>query len=438
MSGYIGNAPVPQATQTRDDFTATSGQTTFATSGYTPGYLDVYLNGVKLATSDYTATNGSDVVLTVGAATGDILSVIAWTAFEATNVDYSNVQNTPTLATVATSGAYSDLSGTPTLATVATTGAYSDLTGSPTAVSSFTNDAGYATTTYVDTAESDAVTTANAYTDSALAGISSDAITEGNTSVEVIDTGSDGRVVFTTEGAEAARIDSSGNLMIGKTAVNVATEGAEVRANGLVNGTRDSGTCAYFNRKTTDGTLVDLRRDNSVYGTIGINSSQVYVAGTGAGLKYGTANLRPTNGSGSTIDATVDLGSSGFRFRHIYSSGNAYINSGYGSSAIAYGCRAWVNFNGTGTVSIRASGNVSSITDNGTAEYTVNFSTAMPDVNYSTTITTGKGSTGTALMTSIHNNVDQTTTTSAFRISTRRTNDGSALDCALVNVNVLR
>lgn len=52
-------------------------------------------------------------------------------------------------------------------------------------------------------------------------------------------------------------------------------------------------------------------------------------------------------------------------------------------SAPVYACRAWVNFNGTGTVAIRASGNVSSITDNGTGDYTVNFTTAMPDGNYS-------------------------------------------------------
>ena len=45
-------------------------------------------------------------------------------------------------------------------------------------------------------------------------------------------------------------------------------------------------------------------------------------------------------------------------------------------------CRAWVNFNGTGTVAIRSSFNVSSITDNGTGDYTVNFTNAMPDVNY--------------------------------------------------------
>jgi hypothetical protein len=51
-------------------------------------------------------------------------------------------------------------------------------------------------------------------------------------------------------------------------------------------------------------------------------------------------------------------------------------------TAPIYPCRAWVNFDGTGTVSIRASGNVTSITDNGTGDYTVNFTTAMPDANY--------------------------------------------------------
>jgi hypothetical protein len=54
-------------------------------------------------------------------------------------------------------------------------------------------------------------------------------------------------------------------------------------------------------------------------------------------------------------------------------------------TAPMYACRAWVNFNGTGTVAIRASGNVSSITDNGVGDYTVNFITAMPDTNYTVT-----------------------------------------------------
>jgi hypothetical protein len=74
---------------------------------------------------------------------------------------------------------------------------------------------------------------------------------------------------------------------------------------------------------------------------------------------------------------------SGTEAARIDTSGNFKFNSGYGSAATAYGCRAWVNFNGTGTVAIRASGNVSSITDNGTGDYTVNFTTAMVDANYS-------------------------------------------------------
>jgi len=79
---------------------------------------------------------------------------------------------------------------------------------------------------------------------------------------------------------------------------------------------------------------------------------------------------------------TVTIATGGTERGTFDSSGNFKFNSGYGSAAVAYGCRAWVNFNGTGTVAIRGSGNVSSITDNGTGNYTVNFTTAMPDTNY--------------------------------------------------------
>ncbi len=83
MSGYIGTQPVPQATQKRQAFTATAGQTTFATSGYSVGFVDVYMNGVKLAAADYTATNGSDVVLATAALVNDIIEIVAFTSFVA-------------------------------------------------------------------------------------------------------------------------------------------------------------------------------------------------------------------------------------------------------------------------------------------------------------------------------------------------------------------
>jgi hypothetical protein len=79
---------------------------------------------------------------------------------------------------------------------------------------------------------------------------------------------------------------------------------------------------------------------------------------------------------------TIAFAEGGTEVMRLDSSANLQFNSGYGSVATAYGCRAWVNFNGTSTVAIRASGNVTSITDNGTGDYTVNFTTAMPDANY--------------------------------------------------------
>ena len=102
MAGYIGPIPVPQATQTRETFTATASQTTFNTAGYQPGYLDVFMNGVKLIDgSDYTATNGSDVVLSSGAAVNDLIEVVAYTAFEVLN---QNFTGTTTVADLTVTG----------------------------------------------------------------------------------------------------------------------------------------------------------------------------------------------------------------------------------------------------------------------------------------------------------------------------------------------
>ena len=81
---------------------------------------------------------------------------------------------------------------------------------------------------------------------------------------------------------------------------------------------------------------------------------------------------------------TIAFTEGGVEAMRIDSSGNLQFNSGFGSVVTAYGCRAWVNFNGTGVVAIRASGNVSSITDNNVGDFTVNFTNAMPDVNYTT------------------------------------------------------
>ena len=85
--------------------------------------------------------------------------------------------------------------------------------------------------------------------------------------------------------------------------------------------------------------------------------------------------------NGTTVLGVTSTGTSVTGTQSV--SGNLSFNSGYGSSVVAYGCRAWVNFNGS--ASIRASGNVSSITDHGAGDFTINFTTAMPDANYAVT-----------------------------------------------------
>ena len=86
------------------------------------------------------------------------------------------------------------------------------------------------------------------------------------------------------------------------------------------------------------------------------------------------------------------------------------------SNVEVFTCKAWVNFDGTQAAAsmIRASGNVSSITDNGIGDYTVNFTTALTDANYSTTASAGRNATGTGgYLAAISDQVAQTASATA-------------------------
>lgn len=104
-------------------------------------------------------------------------------------------------------------------------------------------------------------------------------------------------------------------------------------------------------------------------------------------------------------------------------------------------CKAWVNFNGTGTVAIRAAYNVSSITDNGTGDYTVNFTTALADANYAACFGTRGATTSTGNYTSAFENKDNVTrTTSALRLYALYTVSGTtgAVDAEVFSVAIFR
>lgn len=102
-------------------------------------------------------------------------------------------------------------------------------------------------------------------------------------------------------------------------------------------------------------------------------------------------------------------------------------------TAPLYACRAWVNFNGTGTVAIRASGNVTSITDNGTGDYTVNFTTAMSDANYS--VVAGSSFTANGVRGSVWAEPFAVNSSSARILATTAT---GIFDCVSVTVAIFR
>jgi hypothetical protein len=107
-----------------------------------------------------------------------------------------------------------------------------------------------------------------------------------------------------------------------------------------------------------------------------------------------------------------------------------------GGSAPIYACRAWVNFNGTGTVSIRASGNVSSITDNGVGRYTINLTTAMPDANYAIAGSARAQHSGGFPNTVLSHDDNQTQTTTSCLVQLRE--GSSVTDSAFVYVAIFR
>lgn len=99
------------------------------------------------------------------------------------------------------------------------------------------------------------------------------------------------------------------------------------------------------------------------------------------------------NGSGSITGISVGGIPDGVVDTDVLAN-NAVTLGKIGTTEQSQLCKAWVNFNGTGTVAIRASYNVSSITDNGTGDYTVNFATALVDANYSLAISSGTSGIG--------------------------------------------
>jgi hypothetical protein len=230
---------------------------------------------------------------------------------------------------------------------------------------------------------------------------------------------------------------SSGNLAnctfptLNQNTTGNAATATVLQTTRTINGTSFNGSA---NITTANWGTARTLWGQSVNGSANITTPLLPDAGTVSAPAFSTSGDTNT-GMFFPVADTIAFAEGGVEQMRITSAGDLQINSGYGSVATAYGCRAWVNFNGTGTVAIRASGNVSSITDNGVGNYTVNFTTAMPDANYAVaSIVNPTNNNSNAILIK---NFDFAYTTSAARLRTLNAGVGF-IDSSEVTVEFFR
>ena len=282
---YIGNEPIVSATRTVTEITATAGQTVFtANGGYTVGYLDVFVNGSKLTNTDFTATNGTTVTLTEAAQAGDIVRLEALGTF-LTSSAMSNVNPSYTgtltggtgVVNIGSGQIYKDASGNVGIGT-----------SSPLSKLDVVGVGNYDGVVRVRSTGTN--------TPATVLGVDAVASAAG-----YVGTLNNLPFQIRTNDTERARIDSSGNLLVGTTSTQGWGRISTVvgsGANGLgVNQTdnANSWTCLYLNRSGSDGREIEFNRNGTFVGSVSV---------TGSATSYNTSsdyrlkeNIAPMTGA---------------------------------------------------------------------------------------------------------------------------------------------
>ena len=206
----------------------------------------------------------------------------------------------------------------------------------------------------------------NSGTVNSLLGGYNSIVGSGN-ATDVMLSATQGALAFGTgaSSTERMRITSAGNVGIGTTSPAAVTGFSTGRT--VLQVTPSGGGSAQLRLGAASGTMIDHDDGGNTITTI----RNLY------GATSATAQMQLQSGF-----ITLNTGTSYTEQMRLNAAGLLQFNSGYGSVATAYGCRAWISFNGS-SGAINGSGNISSVSNNATGDWTINFSTSMPDGNYS-------------------------------------------------------
>lgn len=181
-----------------------------------------------------------------------------------------------------------------------------------------------------------------------------------------------------------AQISGSGNVSASSSTLNF--DGVFIARSGIPETNNINKTGFAFNGYPATGLFHSIQNGNSRLGLFFNSTEAISFAGStvSAVMSLRTSGKNVSWYNVSVINSVYLYDENLQRtMLSVNYDGTLNFNSGYGSASPAYGVRAWVNFNGSGTVAIRSSGNVSSVTDNGVGNYTINFASSLVDTNYS-------------------------------------------------------
>ena len=136
-----------------------------------------------------------------------------------------------------------------------------------------------------------------------------------------------GNLTFQDDGTEVARFQGTTGFLIGKTDQTANVSGTEIEGSGTIVSTRDNNTNMFLNRKTSDGQLINFRKDNSVVGSIGTASGKLNLGTENCQIRFrdDLVAVIPANSDGSNSDNDLDLGYSTVRWRRLYLSEGVFL-----------------------------------------------------------------------------------------------------------------